>query len=44
MGRIHMVKQDFNTLQTRKMKGLKSSIAIPTEEAEQEAEAMDESE
>ncbi|KAJ9078955.1 rRNA-binding ribosome biosynthesis protein rpf2 [Entomophthora muscae] len=37
MGRIHMVKQDFNTLQTRKMKGLKSSISIPVEETEQDA-------
>ncbi|CAF5103636.1 unnamed protein product, partial [Rotaria sp. Silwood1] len=32
MGRIHMEKQDFNQLQTRKMKGLKRNLIIDNEQ------------
>ncbi|RZF42489.1 hypothetical protein LSTR_LSTR004408 [Laodelphax striatellus] len=35
MGRIHIAKQDINKLQTRKMKGLKKSVAEKKQQREQ---------
>lgn len=42
LGRIHMVKQDFGKLQTRKMKGLKDSVPIPTVQADEDSSDSDE--
>jgi len=35
MGRIHMEKQDFNQLQTRKMKGLKRNLITDDEQSQE---------
>jgi ribosome production factor 2 len=43
VGKIHPGKQDFNTLQSRKMKGLKRSRDAEVEDAPTTVEAADES-
>ncbi|KAI9293966.1 Brix-domain-containing protein [Neoconidiobolus thromboides FSU 785] len=40
-GKVHMQKQDFGKLQTRKMKGLKKSISVPEEDNEEDNEGED---
>jgi ribosome production factor 2 len=41
MGRIHMEKQDFNQLQTRKMKGLKRNLPIDNEPSQEKRKKID---
>jgi ribosome production factor 2 len=41
MGRIHMEKQDFNQLQTRKMKGLKRNLTTDNEELQDKRKKID---
>jgi len=42
MGRIHMEKQDFNQLQTRKMKGLKRNLPTNNDQSEEKRKKIDE--
>jgi hypothetical protein len=41
MGRIHMEKQDYNQLQTRKIKGLKRSITTDNEQSQEKRKKID---
>jgi len=41
MARIHMEKQDFNQLQTRKMKGLKRHLITDNEQSEEKRQKID---
>jgi ribosome production factor 2 len=42
MGRIHMEKQDYNQLQTRKMKGLKRNLITDDEQTQEKRKKIDE--
>jgi ribosome production factor 2 len=42
MGRIHMEKQDYNQLQTRKMKGLKRNLITDDEQSQEKRKKIDE--
>ncbi|CAF1376252.1 unnamed protein product [Rotaria magnacalcarata] len=41
MGRIHMEKQDFNQLQTRKMKGLKRNLPTDDDQTQEKRKKID---
>ena len=41
MGRIHMEKQDYNQLQTRKIKGLKRNLPTDNEQSQEKRKKID---